>query len=601
MRNFILFCLTSLWFNTLMADTNILLQENFEAATIPPSGWSVVDHDGDGKNWFLRTHTTTGNKLASSRSYESGALTPHNLITTSAIDLSAYTVDDRLRVIYYIAATGSNYFLEHYKLVVSAGASFDDIQAGTIVYEETLTAAEKAWNLSLRNVSLSEFAGQTIYLSWVHFNCTNQDGLLLDNIYVFHGDDPVSATTYTSWLIGSSADVTPTGVQSGLVLAGGGGDNADAMKWMINRAAGGDVVVLRATGTDGYNNYLYTTLGIAVNSVETILVSSRAAAEDPYVAQQVRNAEALFIAGGDQYDYYQFWKDTPLMDAISYLINEKGVTVGGTSAGMAILGKVYYAPSGSSATSAVVLANPYSSSVNILGRDNFISAPYMDNVVTDTHFDARDRSGRLFTFLARMVTDWGIEAKGIAANEYTAVCVDTDGKAYVFGNPAYTDYAYFLRSQGCAPETCTAGQPLTWNCNQQAVKVYRVLGKKTNPDYFDLTTWDGGSAGQWQWWYAESGTLSKVDFETSASILEVEKVNVFPNPASGNAWFVAPVNGNAILRVYGVTGRLALEQQLQLTENEGHSVSISNLTDGVYIVKLYTKNGIFVNRIVVSR
>ncbi len=80
----------------------------------------------------------------------------------------------------------------------------------------------------------------------------------------------------------------------------------------------------------------------------------------------------------------------------------------------------------------------------------------MNNVITDTHFDQRDRSGRLFTFLARMVTDWEIEAEGVAANEYTTVCVNTDGKAYVYGNPAYTDYAYFLRSQGCPPKRVPA-------------------------------------------------------------------------------------------------------------------------------------------------
>ncbi|HPF92368.1 MAG TPA: cyanophycinase, partial [Tenuifilaceae bacterium] len=229
--------------------------------------------------------------------------------------------------------------------------------------------------------------------------------------------------------MGSTDDVTPENHTSGILLAGGGGDNDEAMAWLINRADGGDIVVIRASETDGYNDYLFTELGITVNSVETILIDSREAAEHPYVEQQIRNAEALFIAGGDQYDYYQYWKDTPVMDAINYLLNDKGVAVGGTSAGMAILGKAYYTPSGTGAQSSTVLNNPYHSSTNIIGRDNFIDANILNNTITDTHFDARDRSGRLFTFMARMVTDWGIEAKGIAANEYTAVCIDVDGKA----------------------------------------------------------------------------------------------------------------------------------------------------------------------------
>ncbi len=339
MKRYFLALSASLWLANAIANTNILLQQNFETSTVPPSGWSIIDHDGDGKSWFLRTDGQTGYKLACSRSYESGALTPYNVITTSAIDLSGYTSSDRLRVLYYIAATGNTYYLEHYKLVVSSGNSISDIQSGTILHEETLTAAEKGWNLSHRKFSLSEFAGQSVYLSWVHYNCTDQDGLLLDNIYIYEGHDPVSNTPYTSWVVGSTADAIPTDFQAGLVLAGGGGDNNDAMRWMLNRAGGGDVVVLCASGTDGYNSYLYTSLGVTVNSVETILVNSRNAAEDPYVAQRVRNAEALFIAGGDQYDYYLYWKDTPLMEAINFLLNEKKATVGGASAGMAILGK----------------------------------------------------------------------------------------------------------------------------------------------------------------------------------------------------------------------------------------------------------------------
>ena len=55
----------------------------------------------------------------------------------------------------------------------------------------------------------------------------------------------------------------------------------------------------------------------------------------------IRNAEAIFIAGGDQSNYVRYWKDTPVEDAIN-LVAAKPAPIGGTSAGMAILGEFVY-------------------------------------------------------------------------------------------------------------------------------------------------------------------------------------------------------------------------------------------------------------------
>lgn len=45
-----------------------------------------------------------------------------------------------------------------------------------------------------------------------------------------------------------------------------------------------------------------------------------ASALDPYIVQQIRNAEALWIAGGDQTNYVNFWKDNPVEDAIRSIL-----------------------------------------------------------------------------------------------------------------------------------------------------------------------------------------------------------------------------------------------------------------------------------------
>jgi cyanophycinase len=79
----------------------------------------------------------------------------------------------------------------------------------------------------------------------------------------------------------------------------GGSTDVDAgFQWMIDKSGGGDFVVIRATGTDAYDPWIYSELG-GVDSAATIIIKNRAAASDPFVVDKIRNAEALFIAGGD--------------------------------------------------------------------------------------------------------------------------------------------------------------------------------------------------------------------------------------------------------------------------------------------------------------
>lgn len=61
-------------------------------------------------------------------------------------------------------------------------------------------------------------------------------------------------------------------------------------------------MVLRASGGDGYEDYVYSDIG-GCDSIETLLVTARALADSDYVASRVRHAEGVFLAGGDQAVY----------------------------------------------------------------------------------------------------------------------------------------------------------------------------------------------------------------------------------------------------------------------------------------------------------
>ncbi|GAA3964655.1 cyanophycinase [Hymenobacter antarcticus] len=303
-------------------------------------------------------------------------------------------------------------------------------------------------------------------------------------------------------IAGDPADATgPT--TGGTVLMGGSTDVDEAIRWMVAKAGGGDFVVLRASGTAAYNTYVFSELG-GVNSCETLLINSRALANAPEVEARVRAAEAVFIAGGDQANYVNFWKGTKLEDALNYLRNTKQVPIGGTSAGCAIQGRTYFSALNGTITSAEALANPYNSLLT-LGRNDFLNTPYLADVVTDTHFNNPDRSGRLVAFLARLSQDFGVVGRGIGVEEATAVCIGADGTGKVFGRGR----AFFLSQNGSAnaPETCVSGTRLHWNRGRQAVRVYQIAGTPAGTGTFDLNAWGNGTGGTSKYFYVDQGTL----------------------------------------------------------------------------------------------
>jgi cyanophycinase len=298
-----------------------------------------------------------------------------------------------------------------------------------------------------------------------------------------------AATGYEYYAVGNTGDVTkPTA--AGLMLMGGGTDVDAAFQWMIGKAGGGDFVVIRASGTDAYNPYI-NGLG-TLDSVETLIIKTRTAASNSFVVNKIRNAEAVFIAGGDQSDYVNFWKGTPVEDAI-HAVAARNAPIGGTSAGLAIMGDFLFAAQNGSVYSSEALSDPYNRYMT-LDRD-FLVLPNMDNVITDSHFVGRDRMGRLMGFLARIVQDgWSPEAKGIGIDERTAIVVEPNGAATIKGSGA----VYFLRTPG-RPEVCISRTALTY----RNVAVYRAAGAAT----FNLATWSG-SGGTAYTLSAEAGVLS---------------------------------------------------------------------------------------------
>ena len=254
------------------------------------------------------------------------------------------------------------------------------------------------------------------------------------------------------YFVGEARDAQRAPLGPALVLMGGGQDVDAAFRWWRPYMVRGDVVVLRTSGGEGYNDYLYRTIG-GCDSVETLVVSSRTLADDPRVAQSLAGAEAIFLAGGDQATYLRCWRGTGVDRALQAAWKRRAV-LGGTSAGLAVLGEFVFSAESGTVTSATALQDPYGPRVRLAPR--LLALPPLVGVLTDSHFGARERLGRMATFMARLVADQTCAAPlGLGIDEGTALVVGPSGRAAVLGAGAV--WVVRLTRAGA----CLAKQPLS--------------------------------------------------------------------------------------------------------------------------------------------
>jgi len=260
---------------------------------------------------------------------------------------------------------------------------------------------------------------------------------------------------------GDPARANTAHTEFGLALMGGGGEVDSAFRFLVARAGHGHIVILRASADaefdpdGGYYNPDFRGKWGPVLSAETIVFHHREASSDPRVLAILRNADGIFLGGGDQANYIRYWKGTPVQDALNAHVRNK--PIGGSSAGLAILGHYSYtALDGGSMESKRALADPFNSGMTL--ENDFLHCRWLEAVITDTHFSTRSRLGRLISFVAR-INDDDPKANviGLGVDEKTAVLIGSDGIARVA--PGSAGSAWVVRPQG--EVGLTQGQPLS--------------------------------------------------------------------------------------------------------------------------------------------
>ncbi|WP_333608448.1 Type 1 glutamine amidotransferase-like domain-containing protein [Arsukibacterium sp.] len=325
-------------------------------------------------------------------------------------------------------------------------------------------------------VKVTRYSGTGNYQLTVSFagSGSGGGGTTPDPVACDYGPRPSKPGALTSYRVGTTADTCVSLDQPALLLMGGGADVDAAFANRVSpHIQGGNIVVLRTTGTGAYNSYLQGLTNAA--SVETLIVDTQTKANSDYVDWVIRTAEFVFIAGGDQSAYLNQWQGTKVQDAIMH-VYQKGGVVGGTSAGNHVLGQFIYDPDGvQGAISSEAVTNFCHSTINI--STNFLAIPQLNGVITDTHFKQRDRMGRSAVFQAKL----GAGGTVVAVSEATSLYVSSNGQGIVDGSHE----VYVLRADGQTQYQQTAcNQPVIIN-NLLRYKLlpgqsYNLLNNSTN-------------------------------------------------------------------------------------------------------------------------
>ncbi|HKL43472.1 MAG TPA: cyanophycinase, partial [Clostridia bacterium] len=168
-------------------------------------------------------------------------------------------------------------------------------------------------------------------------------------------------------------------------------------------------------------------------------------ADNIYYSELIKTCDAVFLQGGDQNKHARALlndggSDTKMMEAIRYVYDRGGI-LSGTSAGMAVMGEYAY---GYGIPSVVLETNqtedysiadvPLSGDLFPIVDNNNLTIPGIglvpNEVLNDTHFDARGRFGRLVVAMRDTNKTIGIgadEGTGLAIQENIGTVIGHQG------------------------------------------------------------------------------------------------------------------------------------------------------------------------------
>lgn len=220
--------------------------------------------------------------------------------------------------------------------------------------------------------------------------------------------------------------------QGYLCLIGGGTENYgdwsdEPYSWIVEKSDSGKILILFYDDkSDWLKNYF---LSFGAYSAENIKIDSRELANSQSIYNEIITAKAIFLPGGDQYQYIRLWKGTKVEVAINSVFNSGGV-IGGTSAGAMVLGSIDFSAKNGTVYPDEALINPNNNYMQF--EHDFLKT--LNNFIIDTHFEERARFGRMLGFLINLKLNNSIYLNGIGIDDLTAACIEPNGNCEILGS-----------------------------------------------------------------------------------------------------------------------------------------------------------------------
>jgi len=167
--------------NSNRAMNAVFFSDNFDAGDL--AQWTIFDEDGDGNNWANPGAMGRTGSCAQSESWNGSALTPDNWMASGAIDLSAAGASTLLD--FWRKAQDQTWPEEVYSVYLSTSgntvADFTGANGHVLIDHETVAADD--WQK--RSVSLADYAGQTVYIAFRHYDCTDMYRFNIDDVEIY--------------------------------------------------------------------------------------------------------------------------------------------------------------------------------------------------------------------------------------------------------------------------------------------------------------------------------------------------------------------------------------------------------------------------------
>ncbi|MCL2098670.1 MAG: choice-of-anchor J domain-containing protein, partial [Bacteroidales bacterium] len=161
-----------------------------------PGCWQNLDADGDGYKWEPIDLGGSIGDVVMSNSYVNyfGAVNPDNWLITLPL---ALTAGNSYTLTYKVGAVDPDYYADTYDVLVSAGSRA--MGSFTSIHSETIPDPSGAVTLLTRTLSLNDYAGQTVYVAFRHWNSTNEYAIMLKDVQVIEIAPSSSTCTITTY------------------------------------------------------------------------------------------------------------------------------------------------------------------------------------------------------------------------------------------------------------------------------------------------------------------------------------------------------------------------------------------------------------------